>query len=302
MLGTRRVGVRLASVVLVGLLFGACGGEQSETGGQELRSEFLAYLFPIDAAEHRAGWEAFVAPELQEHYDGLGQCLEQEGFRTFGAAVRTAPVGPQPREVWLFPDYNKLRDDGLNREAWHPALNTLFSVNGMEEPPLPDDPILAWFERHPDLGVRPTVEEVSTLVAAVSECTMSHPLRDEGVFASQVIISWHLELQELDADASLEATMADTVRCLRAIGPEFSDVRDHREWLGLTDGLYLSMDFDPNTSDEEMQAKLRAWGLAYADCVEVFDLARRELRLALRSERIDSDLTMLLDLQSTFYR
>ncbi len=274
-----------------------------------LHSEFLALVFPLDAADFEIAFETYEAPRITRRELGTAACLEEQGFRTLADLLHEAPPPSGGTwNSWLFPDLTQLRTRGgvsaqesaeRFESEWPAAalFNNIGQRGSSEDRIAGVNRLSTELEVYTQVGVPPS--DAEALYDAMERCQQetlaSEP--DDLPAALDIQFDWMHTLREIDESSEVASLMDSVVGCLRAIDTRFSQVESVGEWMALKDGTTAQLLEDPDVTLVELFEQLATWNEAYADCVEPIVIARQPLRTAARSEAVDARLAQLLELQ-----
>jgi hypothetical protein len=262
----------------------------SSTQVAGLRSEFIAWVAPIDGDEARLGWEAYELPGWRIFFSTQADCWRDNGFGEFADQVRAIQPDMLSLSGRLLPDMSRYRQVGFWRERNSPANNVLESAGDEED-------LTDTLSYDVDVALRP--EDVAAIHAVGVKCQGE----DGGFYETMGLLAqssqWLFQLDDVDRLPELDALIeADVLPCLRDIGPEFSYVDSIDLWLSTQFGRQATLDTDPDTPRDVFEEKMVYWGQSYAACMEPLVEARREPRLEARDAFVDEKFTELLQLQS----
>lgn len=255
-----------------------------------LRSEFLAWIVPVDGDEARLGWEAYVLPGERIFFSTQAVCWEENGFGEFAEQVRAIQPDMLSLSGRLLPDMSRYRQVGFWRDRNSPANDVLESAG--DEEGLADT-----LSYELDVALQPG--DVAAIHAVAVKCQRE----DGGFYEAMGLLpqsfQWLFRLEEVDREPELAALIEDDVLpCLQAIGPEFSEVDSIDLWLSTQFGVQADLDTNPDTPRDVLKQAMIDWGQGFAACMEPLVGARRQPRLVAREEWVDEHFTELLQLQS----
>ena len=256
-----------------------------------LRSEFVAWVAPVDGDEARLGWESVSLPVWRRHYARVADCWQSSGFATFADQVRSYEPGSGATSGRLLPDMATYRETGFVRRNLS-VIPAMLAGDSAEH-------VASYIERSPEFGFRPG--DVPAIQAVAEKCNeeIQPPTFLIGPPGGGYGTQWMMMLDEIDQQPDIAGLIEDTVMsCLVDVGPEFADAEDIDGWLALQFGAQINLDFDENSTREDLEAALLEWGQGFAECMEPLVEARREPRLQAREAFVDEQFTGLLQLQS----
>ncbi|MGA7097561.1 MAG: hypothetical protein WB245_08350 [Acidimicrobiia bacterium] len=256
-----------------------------------LRSEFVAWVAPVDGDEARLGWEAVGLPAVRRNLAAVADCWESAGFGTFADQVRSYDPGTGATSGRLLPDMATYRETGF-------VPRNLSLIPGVLAGDSAEH-VASYIERSPEFGFRP--EDVAAIQAVAKKCSEENepPTFLIGPAGGGYGTQWLVTLDEIDQEPDIAGLIEDTVMpCLVDVGPEFANAEDIDGWLAAETGAQMSLDFDENSTRDDLEAALVEWGQGFAECMEPLVEARRQPRLEARSAFVDDQFTGLLQLQS----
>jgi hypothetical protein len=267
----------------------------SSTQVSGLRSEFLAWIAPVDGDAARLGWEAYELPAWRMFWSAQADCWDQNGFGDFSDALRTVQPDYRSTSGRLLPDMARYRDSGFWRESEWTLGPKDVAYASTDESWLKD--VLSLLPEGADYGVGET--DIAAAHAVGVKC--EHAGQDflDTVTGLTAGDQWLFRLDEVEREPEVAALIEDNVLpCLRYIDPEFEDAESIDGWLATQFGRQATLDTDPDTPRDVFEQKMIYWGQSYAACMEPLVEARREPRLAAREEWVDQKFTELLQLES----
>jgi hypothetical protein len=265
------------------------GFTTSSTVVTGLRSEFVAWVVPIDGDEMRLAWETIGLPAMRRNLSEVADCWESNGFATFADQVRSYDPGMLTWSGRLLPDMDTYRRIGFARINTSRIDDVLAS--GSDEP----EHVVQYVELDPEFGFR--LEDVPAIQAVAKKCNEDNqpPLF---VIDSGFGREWTSILDEIDQQPEITRITDETVMpCLRQVDPQFTDAADIDGWFALEAGAMINLDQESGDADE-LNSALARWGMGFAECMEPLVQARRQPRLEARDALVDDHFTELLQLQS----
>jgi hypothetical protein len=256
-----------------------------------LRSEFLAWVVPVDGDEARLGWESVSLPVWRRHYAAVADCWGSAGFGTFAEYVRSYDPGTGATSGRLLPDIATYRETGF-------VPRNLSLIPGLLAGDTAEN-VASYVERSPEFGFRP--EDVPAIQEVAKKCNEENqpPTFLIGPPGGGYGTQWMMTLDEIDQQPDIAGLIEDMVMpCLVDVAPEFADAEDIDGWFALQFGAQIILDFDENSTREDLEAALLEWGQGFAECMEPLVEARREPRLQAREVFVDEHFPGLLQLQS----
>jgi hypothetical protein len=255
-----------------------------------LRSEFLAWVAPVDGDEARLGWEAYELPGLRVYWSAQADCWEDNGFGEFAGNVRAFQPVMRPLSGRLLPDMSQYRQVGFLVDDNSAADDVVASSTD-------EDSLADTLSYHTDLGLR--AEDVAAIHAVGLKCIRENGGYSDTMGLPDLVSQWLFRLGEVERQPELNAIVDGTVLpCLREMGPEFAEAETIDLWFSTQFGVQATMDTDPDTPRDVFERAMIDWGQGFAECMEPLVEARREPRLAAREEWVDEHFTELLQLQS----
>ncbi len=177
----------------------------------DLSSELLEYLYPIDGEEFRDGWQAIEATQVRDTNRSLAKCLLEQSLGPIGVALaESEPIAPV--DIWRFPDFGRLKTDGFNQPALSPALNVIASV---EFEPIIDvtHPMVITLSLNPDFAIPATVNGANLVNEVAQDCIEQNQLGAEQEQAFSLQRRWEVELDDVDQSEILTEAREDAIAC-----------------------------------------------------------------------------------------
>jgi hypothetical protein len=265
----------------------------SSTVVSGLRSEFVAWIAPIDGDEARLGWEAFALPAARKHFAALAECWESAGFNTFAEQVRRFEPGMSTSSGRLLPDLATYRETGFRPQSLSLVDDVLAAADDSPEN------VASYVARSPEFGFRG--EDVPAIQAIARRCSdlVQPPEFLSSIAGRGLGEQWLFRLGEIDRQEAIASLIdAEVLPCLRDVDPVFQGAESIDEWFALQFGEQINLDVSGGLTLEELEGVLTEWGQGFARCMEPLVEARRGPRLEARDEWIDQRFTELLQLQS----
>lgn len=262
---------------------------QPDGNGEEGPSaDLVAYLYPLDGAEHEFGWQAFEAPLDRRYWRELGACLMQEGYTAVGQAMLVAEP-EYPSEIWRFPRLRRHRERGFLPEPFSEVLN----LRGWVGPPLEsnDDPFIRYIEETPELELSPTLQAINDFQEAYLDKCLPD-VEDSAVLGSamELWLRWYQLVWEIIDHPDLDRAAQELFECLEGSLNQGRTIENQ-------DGAVTAVDAILFSGDDQV---LLQGGQAYAECMEPFIEARRPILAAERERLVQENFGALVAMEQLF--